>query len=302
MNAVRTRAVMPSEYSIGENPLSERHVMVVAAHPDDETLGAGAAIAEARRITLVHVTDGAESLRRAKRKGFATRAMYARARGEELQRAFSSVLTEKSFVALGIRDQRAAFHIADVAKSLRDLFLDHKPDLILTHAFEGGHPDHDATAMAVHLAWRTLEMPVPLYEMTGYNNASGKDVYGVFVPRMDVGTTRVFLSPEAQARKKAMLAAFASQNDTVARFPLSSESFRPAPCYQFTTAPHAGSMYYENHRLPMTWRLWRMLARRAAREFEGRATYPHAWDWFFRRMSVMKNSLPGTKPVMIRGS
>ena len=251
------------------NPLSGRHVMIVAAHPDDETLGAGACIAEAQRVTLVHITDGSKSRLKAISKGFATRESYGRARQEELRRAFLPLPMEKDFVTLDVRDQRVAFHIAETARSLRRLFLERKPDLILTHAFEGGHPDHDATAMAVHLAWRTLETSVPLYEMTGYHNAPGKDVYGLFIPRADTAVTCVGPSPEARARKKAMLAAFVSQKAVVHRYPVDTESFRPAPCYEFTTAPHAGKMFYEKHRLAMTWREWCVLADRASREFAG---------------------------------
>ena len=33
-----------------------------------------------------------------------------------------------------------------------DVLDDVRPDVVLTHAYEGGHSDHDATAFAVHLA------------------------------------------------------------------------------------------------------------------------------------------------------
>ena len=88
-----------------------------------------------------------------------------------------------------------------------------------------------------------------------------------------------------------MLEAFASQRSTLAKFPLDSECFRPAPRYDFTTPPHAGALYYEAHWLPMTWGLWRSLARRAVHEFEGGTRHFHAADGLLRFASRMKNLL-----------
>jgi len=263
--------------------------MVVAAHPDDETLGAGASLAEAARITLVHVTDGAELLLIARLKGFSNRARYAEARRGELERAFSLLPAETEFIPLGFRDQQAASHIAEAAKALCTAIGEANPDIILTHAFEGGHPDHDATAMAVHLAWRSLGTPAPLYEMALYHRSGGKNRFGTFIPQPDIDPVCIRLSSEAKAHKAAMLAAFASQRGTLAKFPLDGECFRPAPHYDFTAPPHPGPLYYEAHLLPMTWRLWQGLARRAVREFEDGTRHSHASDGLLRLASRLKN-------------
>lgn len=240
--------------------------MVVVAHPDDESLGAGISLAQARRITFVHVTDGARSFINALSKGFLTRAHYAQARQKELRHALFTISAEKEFVSLGLRDQRAAYHIAETAKSLRQYCNQYMPDLILTHAFEGGHPDHDATAMAVHLA--TSGSRTPLYEMSGYNRFGGQDQYGAFVPRPGTETIIVPLTPEEQSQKKAMLAAFSSQKKIVEKFPVAVESFRLAPQYDFRVAPHEGPLYYEAHKLGTTWPVWNELARAALGELK----------------------------------
>jgi N-acetylglucosamine malate deacetylase 2 len=46
---------------------------------------------------------------------------------------------------------------------LRDLLEQHRPEVIVTHSYEGGHPDHDACAFAVHHALElTRAQPVPV--------------------------------------------------------------------------------------------------------------------------------------------
>ena len=53
-------------------------MMLVVAHPDDETIGFGGHLRRLRRLTIVHVTDGApRDLRDAGRCGFASADAYA---------------------------------------------------------------------------------------------------------------------------------------------------------------------------------------------------------------------------------
>jgi LmbE family N-acetylglucosaminyl deacetylase len=46
--------------------------------------------------------------------------------------------------------------LAPVARRLADLFARKGTGIVLTHAYEGGHPDHDAAAFAVHAAGKLL--------------------------------------------------------------------------------------------------------------------------------------------------
>ena len=65
--------------------------LIVAAHPDDETLGAGAQLGRCDRLTLVHLTDGAPRDPWFHRQaGVATRADYARLRAAELETALEA--------------------------------------------------------------------------------------------------------------------------------------------------------------------------------------------------------------------
>jgi N-acetylglucosamine malate deacetylase 2 len=122
------------------------------------------------------------------------------------------------------------------------------PAEIYTHAYEGGHPDHDAVALALSGLEGVREFP--LY------HASGAD----FVPHsfLDGAPGRTVELTEAQReRKRKLLACFASQQRVIGNFPVAVERFRPAPAYDFARRPHAGPLYYEIRRLGWTFEEWR---------------------------------------------
>ncbi len=98
-------------------------VAVVVAHPDDETIGAGASLHLLRNLLLIHVTDGApRDLRDAQAAGFASCGAYAAARRAELQAALQigAVRTVNGLPTtdLPIADQSAAFRLAWLKREL----------------------------------------------------------------------------------------------------------------------------------------------------------------------------------------
>lgn len=73
-----------------EDALREGLAMVVAAHPDDETIGAGAVLGHLPGASVVHVTDGAPRDPRYFATGYeGTREDYAALRRGELLAAMS---------------------------------------------------------------------------------------------------------------------------------------------------------------------------------------------------------------------
>ena len=219
--------------------------LVVAAHPDDETVGAGGQLARLPELALVHLTDGApRDLAFAAKAGCDSREAYAALRRRELDTAlrFGDAMGATR-VALDFVDQEAALHLEEAIAAVAGVIAQARPAVVLTHPYEGGHPDHDAAAFIVAVALaRSAPRPAHL-EMAFYNHAGD----GRFLDAAGVTETVVPLSEVARARKQAMFAAFASQAHVLRRFAVDSERFRVAPAYDFTRPPHDGQLYYERH-------------------------------------------------------
>lgn len=249
--------------------LTSRPVLLIAAHPDDETVGAGGLLPEFRDATVVTVTDGApRDPGDAERAGCASREEYARLRREELLGALALAgIPSCRALTLNLADQEASLEMAYLTMRLADVLKEVRPAAILTHPYEGGHPDHDATAFAVHAACARVASPPTVYEFASYHAAS-KDLAmieaGTFLPdREEVET--ITLSDGARARKSEMIECFGSQLHMLRHWPLEVERYREAPVYDFTAAPHAGKLYYEHFDWGVTGRRWRLLAEEALR-------------------------------------
>ncbi len=245
-------------------------LLVVSAHPDDEVVSLGSRLPRLPGVTLVHVTDGApRNGADARAHGFGGWAAYALARRRELESAVALAgIAPAQLRELEVADQAASLHLAAIARRLADLFAELRPVGVVTHPYEGGHPDHDATAFAVHAACRLLvrrREPIPiLVEASSYHNGPGGIEVGCFVPRAGAAEAVTVQLSEAECDlKRRMFACFASQQETLQYFPVGVECFRLAPRYDFWNPPHGGRLFYENFPWGMTGQRFCMLAREA---------------------------------------
>ncbi len=251
-------------------------VLVVAAHPDDETIGVGTTlgslVAMGWHVRVVHVTDGAPrdpSLRPTLRDLAASEA--AAVRRAELAAALRAGGLDPDVVlapALGAPDQDATLAMVDIARSLARYLVESPPSVVITHPYEGGHPDHDAVAFAVHAAARMSGVPLRIAEMSSYHAArEGEGLESAsFLPCRGSSCTKRhegLLDTRARARKRAMLDAFASQAKVLTCFDTRAEPLRCAPTYDFTRPPHPGRLHYERLGFGWTGERWRELAREA---------------------------------------
>jgi len=225
---------------------------VIVAHPADEVVGAGCLIAKLVDVTILHITDGAPGdMQDAKAAGFEKRSDYAAARREECLAALAIAhVPEDRVVDFAITDHCAAHCLADLTKRITTFLQRSEADIVVTHPYEGGHPDHDATAFATHAALRLMKQnglkPPVLFEMALHPSEDFKAKLPEFLPSGERETTTLLLDERARNLKQRMLACFETQQESLEVSPVGSEKFRRASAYDFSAPPQDGKLHYEN--------------------------------------------------------
>jgi len=182
--------------------------VIVAAHPDDEVLGAGGLIsvlaASGARLRLVAVTDGEGSHR-----GRADPVALAQRRTAETTAALRALGAEAAdVIRLGLPDGEIAGREAEIAAAMERLIVGF--DLCLAPWDGDMHPDHETAGRAARWAARRAGRGtrVLCYPIWMWHWAFPGD------PRVPWGRAfRVPLTTLAATRKRAAIGCFASQTE-----------------------------------------------------------------------------------------
>ena len=204
-------------------------ILSIWAHPDDETYLSGAVMAAAaangQRVVLVHATRGEQGTDDPQLAG----ARLGALRTVEMARARA---------ALGVSEQWffdfpdggcADVPLDDALRKLMPIVASVQPDTFLTFGPDGitGHPDHcTVSEWATHAWTRTRGRTRLLYATSTPERATEyaalNDQLGIYPPGLPVTTPAGHLAlhldptPDLLARKRAALAAHASQTTGIA--------------------------------------------------------------------------------------
>ncbi|HEY5857681.1 MAG TPA: PIG-L family deacetylase [Aldersonia sp.] len=187
-----------------------KRLVVVAPHPDDETVGVGGLMATCveHRIPVapVAVTDGE-----------ASHPDYppwppptlARMRIAEMHGALTTLGVAAAPVRLGLPDGDVAGHQPALATALTNLLSDAPADTWCAATWRGdGHPDHDAVGRAAAIACRAadvrlLEYPIWMWHWARPGDPSIPWAHARSVP----------LTPQSHLAKLTAIRSFRSQTE-----------------------------------------------------------------------------------------
>lgn len=257
---------------IADPPDPSLRLAILAAHPDDETIGASVLLARFPNTRVVYLTDGAPRDTRLWPPNMrGSREDYTNLRLNEVRKVLAHVgISIEQVFCLGAVDQEAIFEIRRLATKLREYLRLRRTDLLVTHPYEGGHPDHDSAALIARVAASSLGREAPVIcEMTSYHARDGQSITGEFLDSQTTPEIEFSLSDDDRRRKRSMMDDYASQRLVLENFPIVTERLRIAPAYDFSLPPHQGKLWYECMGWPMTGARWRELASPACEQAQG---------------------------------
>jgi LmbE family N-acetylglucosaminyl deacetylase/SAM-dependent methyltransferase len=228
-------------------------VLVVAAHPDDETLGAGGLIAMAARVgvrvTVLVATDGEASHPRSTTH---TRRQLAGIRRAEVQAAVGRLDARAELRFLGLPDGHLAEHLPLLTAAVADLAAGCSH--VVTPWRSDGHPDHAASAAAAEVAIsgqgsRPLHWQYPIWAWH-WGDPDRDDLPWTAL-------RRVILTGSARQAKLAAIREHASQHSPLSDRPGDEAILSPSLLEHFTgedetfvvepaAAPAAATAYFDD--------------------------------------------------------
>jgi LmbE family N-acetylglucosaminyl deacetylase len=220
-----------------------RRILVLAPHPDDEVVGAAAAIGRAvaagASVFLFHLTTGVPApalLWRGQRRRHALRVAIRRTEAAAAAAALGAGLA-------GMSDRPCRTLKDDLPAARQEVLAvleRFEIETLWVPAYEGGHQDHDAA----HCLASTLRRDLPVWEFAEYNFAGGVIHANAFVrPRADQILLR--LSPEEVRHKGELLGLYRSEQGNLGYTGRERECFRRLLDTDYSRPPHPGVRFYQ---------------------------------------------------------
>ncbi|HEY6305861.1 MAG TPA: PIG-L family deacetylase [Candidatus Angelobacter sp.] len=222
--------------------------LVLVAHPDDEVILCGALMQKMQRAVVVFSTDGAP-----RDEGFwrqyGSRQAYAEVRRQEARQALDAVGACPVFLSDrvddGIADQELFRRLPEAVTAVKKIVAHLGPDCILTPAYEGGHPDHDAACFIGWVVGRHASLPLPVWEGPLYHRrADGASAPQTF-PELTGFEVELRAECGTLQKKIEMWRAYKSQGLVLDGFRADLETFRPMAAYEFSRPPLPWKLNYE---------------------------------------------------------
>ena len=226
-----------------------RHTLVLVAHPDDEAAGCGALLQRIADPLVIFATDGAPRSEFFW-ENYGSREDYALTRSVEADNALKTVGVRRFQFLLQdnpIVDQELYRNLDRAYEAIRLVLEEEMPHAILSMAYEGGHPDHDACCFLASVAAEQFDLP--LWEMPIYHRNDGRIERQRFLD--DSGGIEIDVTREELICKMNMFASYDSQAEVLREFLPYIERFRPMKSYDFSRPPHLGTLNYEAWQWPM---------------------------------------------------
>jgi LmbE family N-acetylglucosaminyl deacetylase len=230
-------------------PKHFRRILVFAAHPDDETIACSGLLQRSRESLVVFAVDGAPPHYDFAEQ-FGSLQRYSEERFREAARALR-LIPRCSLRRLArqdgtwLVDQHLFLDLPEAFASLRQIVREFSPDVLVSHALEGGHIDHDACHILASQVGKALAVPIvefPLY----WRDKHGHDVFQRFRDSHH-GEFALELSEGELVVKDKMLSEYQTQRELTSVFRSAIERFRPMTAPDCTKL--AWSKYpFENRR------------------------------------------------------